>query len=115
MAGVQTLFTNVNQDLNQIISNVKDSEHEIKNFCVSHYLDTADMKTMFSKNSKEFTILTLNIQSINAKFDNLLPVINNLSVNGAVFGAICLQETWLGDHSDLSQFDIPGYKIIPQG
>ena len=63
----------------------------------------------------EFTVLTLNIQSINAKFDNLLPVINNLLVNGAVFGAICLQETWLGDHSDLSQFDIPGYKIIHQG
>ena len=52
MAGDQTLFTNVNRDLNQILSNVEDSEHEIKNFCVSHYLDAADMKTMFSRNNK---------------------------------------------------------------
>ena len=57
MAGDQTLFTNVNQDLNQILSNVEDSEHEIKNFCVSHYLDTADMKTMFSKNRIHYTYL----------------------------------------------------------
>ena len=115
MAGDQALFKNTKQDLNQILSIFKDAEYEIKNFCVSHYLDTADMKTMLIRNSIKFTILTLNIQCINAKFDNLLPVINNQSVNGAVFGAICQQDTWLGYHLNLSQFDIPGYEIIHQG
>ena len=60
MAGDQTLFTNVNRDLNQILSNVEDSEHEIKNVCVSHYLDAADMKTMFSKNKWRIHFTYLN-------------------------------------------------------
>ena len=64
---------------------------------------------------KEFTVLTLNIQSINAKFDNIYPVINNLSSMGLYFGAICLQETWLSSDADVSLLHIPGYKLIHQG
>ena len=52
MAGDQTLLTDANQDLNRILSSFEDSEHEIENFCVSHYLDTLDMKTCVSGNSK---------------------------------------------------------------
>lgn len=63
----------------------------------------------------DFTVLTLNIQSINAKFNNLFPVINNLAASGSYFGAICLQETWLDEKCDLSLLQIPGYKLIHQG
>ena len=63
----------------------------------------------------EKTILILNIQSINAKLDNLYPVINNLSSMGLYFGAICLQETWLSSDADVSLLHIPGYELIHQG
>ena len=53
--------------------------------------------------------------SIYAKFDNLYPVINNLSPKGLYFGAICLQETWLWSDADVSLLHIPGYKLIHQG
>ena len=31
------------------------------------------------------------------------------------FSAICLQESWLTDDSDLSQYQLPNYNIIHQG
>ena len=77
-------------DLNHILSTFVDSEHEITNFCDSRYIELSDIKSVIKNDGKEFTVLTLNIQSINAKFDNLYPVINNLSSMGLYFGAICL-------------------------
>ena len=58
---------------------------------------------------------TLNIQNVNAKFNNLFPVINNLASQGLYFGAICLQETWTSNDSHLSLFQLPGYQLIHQG
>ena len=102
-------------DLNHILSNFVDSEHEIVNFSSSQYIAMSDIQTALPQNHDEFVILNLNIQSINAKFDSLLPVISNLSSSDLYFGAICLQETWLESNADLSLFQIPGYKLIHQG
>ena len=63
-------------------------------------------------NSKK---LKLNIQSVNAKFNNFFPVIDNLTSQGLYFGAICLQETWMSTDSDLSLLQLPGYQLIHQG
>ena len=60
-------------------------------------------------------MLSLNTQSINAKFHQLYAIINNLAATGLYFGAICLQETWLESNSDLSLLQIPGYKLIHKG
>ena len=57
----------------------------------------------------------MNIQSVNAKFNNLYPIINNLASQGLYFGAICLQETWTSNDSDLSLLQLPGYQLIHQG
>ena len=73
------------------------------------------IKSVIKNDGNEFTVLTLNIQSINAKFDNLYLVINNLSSTGLYFGAVCLQETWLSSDADVSLLHIPGYKLIHQG
>ena len=96
-------------DLNHILSTFVESEHEIENFCDLRYI------TIIKGDGNDFTILTLNIQSINAEFDNLNPVINNLSSMGLYFGAICLQETWPSSDADVSLLHIPGYKLIHQG
>ena len=102
-------------DLNHVLSTFVDSEHEIKKFSHSQYVDISEIQSIFKNSQNEFLILTLNIQSVNAKFDNLFPVIANLASQGLYFGAICLQETWTSSDSDLSLLQLPGYQLIHQG
>ena len=80
-------ITGTENDLNHVLSTFVDSEHEIPNFCHSRYVDTSEVQSLFQNNRDEFLIRTLNIQSINAKFNNLFPVINNLTSQGLYFGA----------------------------
>ena len=75
----------------------------------------SEIQLIFQNSLNEFLILTLNIQSVNAKFDNLFSVIDNLASQGLYFGAICLQETWTSIDSDLSLLQLPGYQLIHQG
>ena len=102
-------------NLNHVLSTFVDSEHKIPNFCNSHYVDLSELQSLFINNGNKFLILTLNIQSVIAKFNNLFPVINNLASQGLYFGAICLQETWTSNDSDLSLLQLPGYQLIHQG
>ena len=62
-----------------------------------------------------FPILSLNCQSLNAKFDQIQIFIDYLKTHGFCFSAICLQETWMDNDSDLSLFQIPGYTCISNG
>ena len=102
-------------DLTHILSTFVDSEHEIATFCDSSYITISDIQSIIKKHDKEFSILSLNTQSINAKFDKIYAIVNNLSSLGHYFGAICLQETWLRNNVDISLFSIPGYRLIHQG
>ena len=62
----------------------------------------------------KFVVLSLNIQSINAKFDNFTILIDVINKQNSLIDAICLQETWLDEHDDLSIFQIPNYYCISQ-
>ena len=73
-------------DLNHILSTSVESEYEVEHFCDSRYIELSDITSIIKDDGKDITILTLNIQSINAKFDNLYPVINNLSSMGLYSG-----------------------------
>jgi hypothetical protein len=58
----------------------------------SLYYDIASLKTSFNCNSRLF--LSLNIQSIQSKFNNLINLINEIQENGPQIDIIALQETW---------------------
>ena len=92
-----------------------DSDHEIATFCDSSYITISDIQSIINNHDKEFSILSLNTQSINAKFDKIYAIVNSLSSLGHHFSAICLQETWLRNDADISLFSIPGYRLIHQG
>ena len=49
-----------------------------------------------------FSILSLNIQSIHAKFDKMVLFLRALKQSNFEFSTICLQETWLDNNADLS-------------
>ena len=108
-------FSGTENDLNHILWIFEDSEDEIENFSISNYVAMTDIQSIFPNGQSDFVIATLNIQSINAKFDNLYAIVNTLSASGQYFGAICLQETWLTSDADVTLFEILGYKLIHQG
>ena len=98
-------FAGTENDFNHVLSTFVDSEHEITNLCHSRYVDLSEVQSIFQNSPNEFLILTSNIQSVTAKFNNLFPVIDNLASQGLYFGAI----------SDLSLLQLPGYQLIHQG
>ena len=68
-----------------------------------------------SSSKKYFSILSLNVQSLNAKFNELEAFINELYIAQFKFNVICLQECWLTNESDASTMQLHGYKCIAQG
>ena len=89
-------------------------EDEISCINPSPYYDTSKLP-IFLRDEGHFNVLSLNAQSINAKFDGLLLLLELAKEQDIYFHAICIQESWLTDDSDLSSFQITGYQCISQG
>ena len=60
-------------------------------------------------------IMSLNCQSINSKYDNLIIFIEELKNVNFEFSVICVQESWLDCNADLSLFQINHYQCISKG
>jgi len=69
-----------------------------------NYSDNDQIPTAFKNN---FSVITLNIQSLQAKFNDLLEWIGELGNNGWLPDLICLQEIW--QIADPSLFSLPNY------
>ena len=103
-------------DLNDLLRTFDDDpNNEVKAFICSPYIDIEGLTPLLSRYKNGFAVLSLNIQSINSKFDALTAVLSELNNNGIKFDAICLQETWLSIDQDTALFNIPGYQLISQG
>ena len=70
--------------------------------CTSFCLD--DLNNNEGLLNNEYNILTLNIRSCNANFNEFLSLLEIIKVK---FPIIILTETWI--KNDLDNFDIPGY------
>ena len=81
----------------------------------SPYYDFDKFNSLAQTNGKQFSILSSNIQSINAKFSELEAFVNDLSSLNFVFSIICLQESWFSENDDLSLIQLTGYNCISQG
>jgi len=81
----------------------------------SPYYNTSDFEMFLDSKSDIFTIVSLNCQSLNAKFDLLKYYIESYNGNSKRISAICLQETWLAADSDLTMLHLPGYRLISKG
>ena len=78
----------------------------------SPYYDMDSLESILPSNVDKFSILSLNIQSINAKFDSLCALISILADKNFQFSVICLQETWLDEQADSSLFELPNYNLV---
>ena len=90
------------------------SEEEINILKPSEYYSIETLPIQL-KNLNNFNILSLNAQSINAKFDCLLALIEVAKHQGITFHAICIQESWLSENADLSLLQIEGFTCYFQG
>jgi len=81
----------------------------------SPYYSTIDFQNLLENKLGVFNVISLNCQSLNAKFDQLKYYIEMYNNGSHKISAICLQETWLTADSDLSLFHIPGYHLVSEG
>ena len=100
-----------------LLNNNLDNDHvsdEPDILQLSSYCDDDSLNTLFTDKADSFSILSLNCQSLNAKFEQINIKIQQLQSKRYEFSAICLQETWLSDDSDISLLQIQGFNLIPQ-
>ena len=91
-----------------LLNNNLDNDHvsdEPDILQLSSYYDDS-LNTLFTDKADSFSILSLNCKSLNAKFEQINIKIQQLQSTGHEFSAICLQETWLSDDSDISLLQI---------
>ena len=102
-------------NLNSLLKNFDDSSDEIQNFTHSPYFDFNNISEINLPNNRTFKVLSINIQSIQAKYDALVSFLSILEDKRISFDAICIQETWLSNDTDTGIYNIPGFKLVSQG
>ena len=78
------------------------------------YLNVEDLKVFLSRHKNILTILSLNIESMNAKFDEFKVLIDSLAETDTFFSVICIQEAWLNETHDPKQFELQHYNMYSQ-
>ena len=89
-------------------------EDEVANIKLSEYTDKNTLSESLQSAKISLSILSLNSQSLNAKFDDFQIAIEQLNRNNQI-SVICIQETWLYSDSPTSLFDLPNYQLISRG
>ena len=108
------LYGNQENSLATILDSIEDTENEIKINYKSPYMDNANLQTFLEKNITNFTVLSTNIASINAKYDELVLFVENLKQSNLQFSAIIIQESWLSQNDDVALFKLDDYTCISQ-
>ena len=96
--------------LNSISS---DEENEAVLIEHSKYFDDLGFKNILQNKISKLSILSLNSQSISAKFDKLKMFIDNVN-NQCPISAICIQESWAHNGIDMRYFSLPNYTMVNQ-
>ena len=81
----------------------------------SPYLDQENFIKILKGKNNNFTVLSLNTQSLNAKLDQLNFLLHLLQENSCHISDICLQETWLREDSNIDVISLENYNLISQG
>ena len=104
------LFINNNVPRNSNTDMIFDVEPDVMQ--QSSYHDDGSLTNLVEARTDVFSILNLNCQSLITKIVQINIKLQQLKSNGYEFSAICLQETWLSEDSDISPLKIDGYTFI---
>ena len=78
----------------------------------SLYHNIKKLESFLRLHNDDFCILSMNIQSIRAKFPELQVILQGLRNKSLYFDCLCLQETWLNSESNYYLFNLDGYRLI---
>ena len=81
--------------------------HVIKH---SHYYGETEFSKLLVR-KPGLSILSVNIQSVNAKFDEFELFVSRMNLVNPI-SAICLQECWLGDADNVTMFNLENYEML---
>ena len=105
-------------DVNDVrLENVLDSdenEEEINCIQPSLYYETESLPS-YLKSEGHFGVISLHIQSINAKFDALISLLEIANQQNIFLHAVCLQETWLKEDADVWLFHLSSHRCKSKG
>ena len=90
-------------------------DNDISTLKFSPYMDLNTVKSYLQNNENNFTVFTLNVQSLNSTCSVIQSLITDLSKDNLLFDALCFQETWLHTNDDVGIFHCPAYNIIHKG
>ena len=97
----------------ELFKNIENFDEMINCCAESPYIDMENATAYISRFKNNFTILDINSQSLNAKFDNLIIFLNELASSDTYFSVICIQETWITqDIATIPHLQIPHYNVI---
>ena len=110
-----------NMRLNEVNSltyllNTDDSD-ELNIIRHSPYFSDDDLLkwSTFHKNGLSIDLLSLNCQSLHAKFDYIKLLIDTFEAKYCPHQVLCLQKSWFSSDTDLSPYVISGYHLISTG
>ena len=81
-------------------------------FAHSPYYDNESAIQLLKCKTDVLSILSLNSQSLQSKFDQLQIYVKMFEDELCPFTVICLQETWIKDNYDVSLLQLEGYTFI---
>ena len=86
-------------------------ENEASLFEHSKYYNDVEFRNVLHNTNSKTSILSLNFQSINAKFDQLKIFLDNINMECPI-SVICIQESWTHEGIEMSQFSLPNYTML---
>ena len=90
---------------------INNDDEDISIIKHSYYHTIADLENL-KLTQGSINIMSLNCQIINAKFNELQDIVEE--INNNPLSVICLQESWLKENSDFSLYNLANYKLINQ-
>ena len=101
--------------LEKIVGSFSDDDDEIDITKHSYYYSPYELPAFVNDEKlTDIKILSLNSESLNAKFPQLQILISIWAEKGIFFDIICLQETWIKAGADTSSSQLNGYNMINQ-
>ena len=118
MANIQTNSfihnTGLNEEnsLSHLIDAISpDSENESTLIEHSKYYGDTEFEHALQQCNSKISMLSINCQSINAKFDKLKLFLDDVNTKNKI-SVICVQETWNHEGMDTNCFSLPDYTLI---
>ena len=109
---IHNIGLNVENSLSHLLERISpEIENETDLIEHSKYYNDVDFKNLLHNAKSKISMLSLNCQSINAKFDKLNLFLDDVNIEHPI-SVICIQESWGHEEMEMSYFSLPNYLMV---